>query len=395
MFLKCRGTRPARWSLLVAIIGAVACGDDGSGPDRTLEFIAQPSSATAGQTIQPPVEVMIRDQNGRPHSGTVTLELDPNPCDWPMGGTLSAVVGDTTARFPDLTLGVVGSGYTLLASSEGATAVSEPFDIVSGVVQSGIELESVLCLKPNPQRDSEDLAYVPEDDGFWSADDDLPSIFEISRSDGSLRSRILATTIVESLPDAGQCDTGDPNSSCSYVDNFELVAYDRADGSLYVVNTVDLAPDDAPAIFRLSKGSCTGCFDAEEWHPLPAGTVYNGLVVADGNLYMAVRNRLYRYDFAAQQIATVDVNGDSLPPTYSVPSRIVGLSYDGVSMWILTKAGTLYQVDWADPTAEPGVHELAPYGLSLPRGLEVVGDTLYVLEGDSPNPLYIFQHLML
>jgi len=372
------------------MLGAVAACDAISGPGPSVVFITQPSTAIAGEAIEPPVEVMVRAGSGRLAGGTVTLTLDPNPCGWLLAGTLTAQVIDSTARFEDLALDKVGRGYTLRASFNGASAMSVPFDVQSGLVTEPVVLENVLCLKPNPQGDGESLTYVSEDDAFWIADDNESSIFEVDRQTGEYRSQVTLDAILETLPAIGQCDDGDgdPNTVCSYVDEFEQLAYDPVGRSLYVINSVNTSPPDRPAILRLTKEACAGCFTPESWQPLPVGPSYRSIIVVAGQIYLALNGRMYPYDYDTNQLATVDANGDSLPPTYATASSMVGLSFDGTFLWILTFSRRLHQVEWATRT-ERRSFELDAFGFSLPRGLEVVRDTIYILEGDVPNPVYV------
>ncbi len=376
-------------ALCATLVAVAACRGDTAGPGPTVEFVTQPSSAVAGEPIDPGVEVMVRDGSGRPLSGTVTLNLDPNPCGFELAGTLTAEVDDTTALFDDLVLDKVGRGYTLRASARGAVAMSEPFDVKSGVVGEPVSLENTLCLKVELHGDGESLTYVPEDGTFWIADDNKETIHEVDRQTGDYGQQITMDMILAALPGAGQCDDGDgdPNTTCSYVDNFELLTYDAAGRSLYVINTVDVAAD-RPAIFRLAKGACAGCFTPVSWQALPEGPSYRAVVVADGQMYLALSGEIYPYDYDTNQLATVDANGDSLPPAFATPSSVAGLSFDGTYMWILTRSQKLYEVEWATRTQQER-YDLATFGFSLPRGLEIVRDTIYIVEGDSPNHIYV------
>ncbi|NIR38427.1 MAG: hypothetical protein GWN71_01545 [Gammaproteobacteria bacterium] len=285
-----------------------------------------------------------------------------------------------------------GRGYMLRASSGEATAVSRPFDILSDISVPGMYLETLLCLKPNPQSDSEALTYVPETDAFWIADDDHGSIYEVERATGAYVTEIELSTILDAFPEAAQCDDGDgdPSTTCSYLDNFELLTYDRAASELYLVNSVDMSPPDRPAIFRLAKGDCAACFDPVAWQPLPFETRYLSVVARDGQILLALNDHLYEYDYDTNHLATVDMNGDSLPPAYETFSDVVDMSFDGTSMWILTVNRVLHQVEWASRT-EVATFDLASFGFSLPRGLAVVQDTVYILEGDIPNPIYVLR----
>ncbi|MGD8867485.1 MAG: hypothetical protein PVI01_07635 [Gemmatimonadales bacterium] len=379
-------------AVCASVVLLASCREDSSGPDRisSVAFVRQPSGAIAGEAIEPPVEVMLRSALGRPLMGTVTVSLDPNPCSWQLSGTLTAEVSDTTAVFGDLALDKVGRGYALRASADGVSALSAPFDVSSGVVGAPVILENVLCTKPNPQGDGESLTYVPEDDNFWIADDNNNAIYEVDRRTGTYRSQITLETILDVLPDAGQCDDedDDPNTHCSYVNEIELLAYDPDGRSLYLVNTVNTPGIDRPAIFRLRKEACTGCFAPESWQPLPTEPSYWSIFAVEGELYLAIGKCIYAYDYDTNRLATVDADGDSLPPAYETSSSILALSFDGTFMWILTHSRLLYQVSWATRT-ERRSYELDGFGFSLPRGMEVVNDTIYVLEGDVPNPIYV------
>jgi hypothetical protein len=171
---------------MLAVVAA--CGKDTVGPYPSVVFITQPSTAIAGEPIEPAVEVMVRGAFGRALGGTVTLALDPNPCGWHLVGALTAQVIDTTARFEDLALDMVGRGYTLRASFNGASAMSAPFDVHSGIVTEPLALENVLCLEIDLHGDGESPTYVPEDDSFWIADDNRETIHEVDRQTGWTRS---------------------------------------------------------------------------------------------------------------------------------------------------------------------------------------------------------------
>lgn len=382
-------------SVLCVALAVAGCSGDTGGtgptePEPSVEFLMQPSTTVAGEVIEPPVEVTVRDASGGALEGSVTIDLDPNPCEWQLSGTRTAPLSDGIARFETLVLDVVGEGYTLRATSNGASATSASFDVRSGITTEPVHLENVLCLEPNPQHDGESLAYVPRDDGFWIGDDDGDAIFEVDRRTGTYRSTIAMSTIVDSLPEAGACDDGDgdPETTCSYIDEIELLAYDPPGRSLYLVNTVNTSPPDRPAIFRLTREGCAGCFAPESWQPLSEDGSYTAIDVVEGEIYLALGKRIYPYDYDANEVSVVDASGDSLPPAYEASSPIVGMSYDGAHMWLLTNRRDLHEVAWDTRTVRRS-YDLGAFNFSLPRGLEVVRDTVYVLEGDIPNPIYV------
>jgi hypothetical protein len=136
-----------RARLLVTGIGALAVaacpyptsprqvGVGGGGGGRVLVFVVQPATAHAGQFIVPAVQVAVEDTLGfidTTATGGVTVALGTNPPGSAVlsgSKTISFVSGVST--FSDLTVNLVGTGYTLTATSSGFTTVtSGSFDII-------------------------------------------------------------------------------------------------------------------------------------------------------------------------------------------------------------------------------------------------------------------------
>src|SRR5207249_2067830 len=112
-----------------AISSAIALG---AGAAATIGFTAQPSSAAAGATISPAVQVTARDAQGNTataFAGTVTLGIGINPAGGTLSGTTSAAVNGV-ATFSNLSIDKPGTGYTLTADASGlAQATSDAFNI--------------------------------------------------------------------------------------------------------------------------------------------------------------------------------------------------------------------------------------------------------------------------
>src|SRR5947199_45674 len=132
------------WGLLAAMAGFVgACRidkllhDPGGGPGTPLRmaFTRQPGDAPAGEPITPAVRVTVQDSTGQPattFNGPVTVGLEANPSDAALLGTAKVNALNGVATFADLSVDKAGSGYTLRATTSGATgATSDPFDITA------------------------------------------------------------------------------------------------------------------------------------------------------------------------------------------------------------------------------------------------------------------------
>ena len=136
-----------RW-VPVALAAAVVLGcqvdrllrgsSSGNGPPvdtvaARVAFSTQPKSATAGQTITPPVTVVVTDSSGNPvpgYSGSVTIALGANATGATLSGANTATAVNGVATFPGLSVDRAGSGYTLTAASSGLSgATSAPFDV--------------------------------------------------------------------------------------------------------------------------------------------------------------------------------------------------------------------------------------------------------------------------
>jgi len=139
---------PLRWVGLVATVAVAACdptgslvtgiccgGSGGGSSAHALAFIAQPSDAATGDVITPAIQVAVRDTLGNTDpnfAGSVSITLGANPTGAFLSGTTTVDVVSGVARFADLSLNKVGSGYTLVASTTEATqATSAGFSIVA------------------------------------------------------------------------------------------------------------------------------------------------------------------------------------------------------------------------------------------------------------------------
>jgi hypothetical protein len=104
-------------------------------------FVVQPSGATVGAIMSPAVQVEIRDQFGNrvtsaTNNVTLTLSTNPGGAILTGGGPVAAAAG--VATFAGVILDKVATGYRLTATAASVpkTAVSNTFNITSGVVSA-------------------------------------------------------------------------------------------------------------------------------------------------------------------------------------------------------------------------------------------------------------------
>jgi hypothetical protein len=106
-----------------------------AGPGTQLVFTVHPSTATAGATITPQVEVVVRDALGNTADGfadSVTVAIGTNPAAGILSGTTTVAASLGVAAFTDLTIDKAGVGYTLTAAASGTSgALSASFDVTA------------------------------------------------------------------------------------------------------------------------------------------------------------------------------------------------------------------------------------------------------------------------
>jgi hypothetical protein len=107
------------------------------GPAAQLQFVQQPSAATAGVSISPAVTVVVQDAYGNTitsnNTTQITLAIANNAGGGTLSGTTTVTVASGVATFSNLSIDKSGTGYTLLASATGLTSsTSGAFNITPG-----------------------------------------------------------------------------------------------------------------------------------------------------------------------------------------------------------------------------------------------------------------------
>jgi len=361
------------------------CSSDSSGPDPVnVSFRAQPSDTEAGSPIVPAIEVATNSESPR----TVTISIADNDCGATLAGDPIQTTVNGTAVFSGLTVDLPAEDFQLEARVQDQSTRSAPFDVLVPDIGGPFDQHPTLCLRGRSQTaDAASLAWAAHDDLLWTADDNTNQVCGFDRRSGLCADPVTRDELLTAFPAAADCDDGDgnPATSCSFVDELEVVAYDDVGGFIYVFNTVNDAGStvvvDRPAVFRLRPGACRGCVSYDAWQELPEGYTYRGAVAVEGRLYISSGPNLHRYDF--------DSNSVIEEPVLSLTGWIItGLSeWDGL-LYVLLGSRTLITVDW-DTGMMDGDYDLTPFGVRNASGVEIVRDSIYVLEGDPTNPVFL------
>ncbi|KFE70328.1 beta strand repeat-containing protein [Hyalangium minutum] len=111
-------------------------------PAAKLAFLNTSIQGTAGAPLSPAVEVELQDAEGRRVPGStasVTVALATGPSDT-LEGTLTVAAVDGVARFSDLVIQQVGTGYSLRATSGTLTEATSPSFAVTAAQAAVLEL---------------------------------------------------------------------------------------------------------------------------------------------------------------------------------------------------------------------------------------------------------------
>jgi hypothetical protein len=114
----------------------ICCGESGgtNGTRPVLGFFVQPNTTDVGETISPPVQVVVRDTLGGIDSafiGTITVTLGSNSTGATLSGTTAVRPVNGISSFGNLAVDIAGT-YTLQASAtDAATVTSNSFSVTS------------------------------------------------------------------------------------------------------------------------------------------------------------------------------------------------------------------------------------------------------------------------
>ena len=370
----------------ISPFGSACSSSDTNGPDPdpvTVTFRVQPTAVEAGASILPAVEVGTSSDASR----TVMLSIADNDCGALLAGESSRVTVDGVATFPGLAVDIPADDFRLEARVLDQTTLSVPFDVLPGDIEGRLEQHASVCLRDHENGDAASLAWVSQDDVMWTADDNQNRLCGFDRHTGACVNTVTQADLLTAFPDAAECDDGDgnPATSCSYTDELEVVAYDEGARHLYAFSTVNDPGSptivDRPAVFRLRTGGCRGCVEYDDWNPLPDGYSYRAAVVIDEQLYVADGRNLHAYDFDTNTVT-------EQPALRPLPSTITGLSNQHDTLYAVTLSRLLIEVDWDEDEIEDS-YDLTPIGVQRSEGVAVVRDTVYVLEGQPMNPVFV------
>ena len=143
--------------------------------------------------------------------------------------------------------------------------------------------------------DNEGSAFVPSDNSLWLADDGKKQDLRGRPDDRSPE----ADDRTERRSTTPRGSAADPAAGTDRTNDFESIAYDRANDVLYVFSGTCCTSSILPTAFRLTRQS--GQFQVESYQPLPTGADYTGAAWSptDGKIYVGKGRDMRSFDYAS------------------------------------------------------------------------------------------------
>jgi hypothetical protein len=220
--------------------------------------------------------------------------------------------------------------------------------------------------------DNEGSAFVPSDNSLWLADDGKKRIYEVAPNTGALK-RAIERSVFNAAPRVG----GGPPAGTERTNDFESIAYDRANDVLYVFSGKCCNSSILPTAFRLTRQS--GQFQVESYQPLPTGADYTGAAWSptDGKIYVGKGREIRSFDYAS----------GSASASFRIPSLgggISGMDFapGGADLFLTLNSERLVRIDWSTRTVVDGwTFDLTPFGVLDARGVAKAGGQFFVSDG--------------
>jgi hypothetical protein len=239
--------------------------------------------------------------------------------------------------------------------------------------------------------DLEAIRYIGPDHSFIIADDIERQIYQLDLVDENVTDIWLDSEFggyTQGDPDeiSPECDLlVDP--STGFCDP-EAIAYDPANDELYVFTGNH--PGDLTG-FLLARSVPGDRFEITGWKRTVQA--YTAAIFIDGQFYVAIIDPVTKEGKIAPYDWESDTVGDTI---FTNAYEIQDMAYANGVLWLITSDNRLEKVDFAQRQLLD-IYDLLTFDINDPRGVEVVGDKLYIGDGDDTrtddllHAIHVFQ----
>jgi len=233
---------------------------------------------------------------------------------------------------------------------------------VGGVVVSKIKaLDKVM--------DAESIFYLRKNNTLWIADDDSHKAFEMEFTKQKLVSEfddVKLGNFVEEI--SNYCIRKDSKGIC----DIESIAYDEKNDIFYILSGNSHSDS---GIFKLTRKENEKKFKLDSFTDLGSKEFTDALFIDDDFIVVTDNGKnLKVYDYDSNKITSAN----SL--FHSPDGKIYGMAYYAGTLWLTTSTYKLMKVDWKSKKVE-AIYDMTENGVNDPRGIEVINNQLYILEG--------------
>ena len=219
--------------------------------------------------------------------------------------------------------------------------------------------------------DNEGSAFVPSDNSLWLADDNKNRIYEVNPTTGALK-RTIPRSAFNNAPKFG----GGPAAGTDRTNDFEAIAYDRANDVLYVFSGACCTSSTRATAFRLRRRS--GRFRVVSYQPLPGDADYTAAAWSptDDKLYVGKGEEMRWFNYAT--------GAASAPFSVAGVRGILGMEFGpaGANLFVTVNSERLIRIDWATRTVVSGwTFDLTPFGIRDARAVAKIRGRFFVSDG--------------
>ena len=233
-------------------------------------------------------------------------------------------------------------------------------------------------------RDPESLLYVPINNTLWISDDNSHKVYEMDLTTNVVKN-IYTSTMLEDFSGVCVDENGTDIPDCLGLTDLESVVYDDVNDTMYIFSG---KASSIASIFKLTRPSTDDSFVLDDEdnttrdYRILGSHEYQAAQFVEGEMIIAIETVLYSYNFETD--AKTEVGFETTGPQ----GHIYGMAYDGNgAVWMVTSKNYLLKLDWATKTLLASYHlsdngsTEAYNGVYDTRGLEIVNNKLYILEG--------------
>jgi len=332
----------------------------------------------------PPVITLIGDNPMSLNIDDTFIDLGATAQDFPDGDITTSI--ESNSNVNTAVTGVYEVIYTVTDSDENSDTETRRVTITDPDTTDTLNLTGYIkrtAADADILGDLEGMCYIDRDNEFMIADDSEDLVYGLSLATERVTSIIddeeFAAFTQDNYPNI---DGDEPLASSCHKDSetglytgfcdVETIAYNPIFGNETMYVFTGNHPGELTT-FKLSRSAPDQNLTIVDWRRIDQE--HSAAIVIEGQLYVSNEEvNLIKYDWDAE-VTFGDIE-------FVSPRKIEDMAYDNGILWVVTANNYLHKIDWATKVILDS-YDLVAYDIQNPRGVEVVGDKLYIGDGDN------------